>query len=149
MRRRHLLPLLLLLIEEDEAVEGRTRLQKLLFLTQKRLEEQGDPIEWGYSFRPYDYGPFAKALYSDVDQLRRRGFVEEREQRFDDNVIQYDYVLTKSGREYINEKLEEESLTKLIETARDIKKNFNDIPLRRLIDHVYSEYPEYTENSIL
>ena len=149
MKRRHLLPLLFLLIEEEEAVEGRTRLQKLLFLTQKELEDQGDPIEWGYPFRPYDYGPFAKELYSDLDQLRRRGFVEEREQYFDDNVIQYDYILTKNGREYINEELGKESSTKLIETAKDVKKEFNDIPLRRLIDYVYSEYPEYAENSIL
>lgn len=149
MRRRHLLPLVLLGVEDEEPVEGRTRLQKLMFLIQKRLEEQGEQLSWGYQFRPYDYGPFAKELYDDLDRLRRRDFVAEREQRLDDDVIQYDYVLTPKGEKCIRERLGEPHLEGLAETAEAVKDDFNDIPLQQLIDYVYSEYPEYAENSVL
>lgn len=149
MRRRQLLPLVLLGAEDEESVEGRTRLQKLMFLIQKRMEEQGDSLDWGYPFRAYDYGPFAKELYDDLDRLRRRGFIEEREQRLDDDVIQYDYVLTPKGREFVREELEERRPDGLAETAETVKDEFNDVPLQQLIDYVYTEYPEYAENSVL
>lgn len=149
MRRRQLLPLVLLGAEDEEPVEGRTRLQKLMFLIQKRMEEQGDPLDWGYPFRAYDYGPFAKELYDDLDQLRRRGFVEERERQLDDDVIQYDYVLTPKGREFVRKELEGRRPDGLAETAEAIKDDFNDVPLQQLIDYVYTEYPEYAENSVL
>jgi|AntDeeMinimDraft_4_1070355.scaffolds.fasta_scaffold00240_3 uncharacterized protein YwgA len=149
MRRRQLLPLVLLGAEDEEPVEGRTRLQKLMFLIQKRMEEQGDPLDWGYPFQAYDYGPFAKELYDDLDQLRRRGLVEEREQHLDDDVIQYDYVLTSKGREFVREELEDRRPDGLAETTEAIKDDFNDVSLQKLIDYVYTEYPEYAENSVL
>lgn len=149
MRRRQLLPLALLEVEDEKPVEGRTRLQKLMFLTQKRLDERGSQIDWGYPFLPYDYGPFAKELYDDLDWLRHRGLIKERERRLDDDVIQYDYILTSEGREVAKERLEDEGMSQLKETFEAVKKEFNDIPLQQLIDHVYSEYPEYAENSVL
>lgn len=149
MRRRQLLPLVLLGAEDEEPVEGRTRLQKLMFLIQKRMEEQGDPLDWAYPFRAYDYGPFAKELYDDLDRLRRRGLVEERERHLDDDVIQYDYVLTPKGREFVREELEGRRPDGLAKTAEAIKHDFNDVPLQQLIDYVYTEFPEYAENSVL
>jgi len=32
---------------------------------------------------------------------------------------------------------------------RAIKDDFNDVSLQKLIDYVYTEYPEYAENSVL
>lgn len=149
MRRRHLLPLVLLGVGDEAPVEGRTRLQKLMFLIQQRLEDQGGAIKWGYSFEPYDYGPFAKALYDDLDELQRRSLVKERERCLDDDVIQYDYVLTKDGGEYVREKLDNSHFDSLTITAESVKDEFNDMPLQQLIDYVYTEYPEYAENSVL
>jgi len=150
MTRRHLLPLVLLEAEDGDPIEGRTRLQKLMFLIQKRLEEHGEPIKWGYLFQPYDYGPFAKELYDDLDQLRRRGLVEERERHLDDDVIQYNYILTSKGENYVEEQFDgQEEIKKMSKAASCIKNSFNHIPLQQLIDHVYTEYPEYAENSVL
>jgi len=60
---------------DGEPIEGRTRLQKLVFLMQKRLEEAGeDPLQSDdYEFIPYDYGPFSKELYDDLDETIARG----------------------------------------------------------------------------
>lgn len=149
MRRRQLLPLVLLEAENEEPVEGRTRLQKLMFLLQKQFEEQGEPLDWGYPFRAYDYGPFAKELYDDLDQLRRRGFIEEREQHLDDDVIQYDYLLTDEGREFVQEELADRCPEGVAEIAESVKAEFNGVALQQLIDYVYTEYPEYAENSVL
>ena len=48
--------------------------------------------------------------------------------------------------EYLNKDAEMESI---VEEAEEIKKRFNQMPLPELIDEVYSEYPEYAENSVL
>lgn len=149
MRRRQLLPLVLLEAENEEPVEGRTRLQKLMFLTQKQFEEKGESLDWGYPFRAYDYGPFAKELYDDLDQLRRRGFIEEREQQLDDDVIQYDYLLTDEGQEFVQEELADRCPEGVAEIAESVKAEFNGVALQQLIDYVYTEYPEYAENSVL
>jgi len=57
--------------------------------------------------------------------------------------------LTPKGREFVREALEERRLDGLAETAGAIKDDFNDVPLQKLIDYVYTEYPEYAENSVL
>jgi len=151
MKRRHLLPLMLLSANEGEPVKGRTRLQKLIFLIQQRLEEEGSTVEWGYHFRPYDYGPFAKGIYDDIEQLHRRGYVTEKEDRLDqdDDVIQYDYALTDEGREALRQYATQEELSNLQEMTEQVKGRFNSIHLQELIDYVYTEYPEYAENSEL
>lgn len=151
MKRRHLLPLLLLNANEGESVKGRTRLQKLIFLIQQRLEEEGDTVEWGYHFRPYDYGPFAKGIYDDIEQLHRRGFVIEKEDRLDqeDDVIQYDYELTDEGKKALWQYAGRETLSEVKGMTEQVKEQFNSIHLQELIDYVYTEYPEYAENSEL
>jgi hypothetical protein len=40
-------------------------------------------------------------------------------------------------------------MTGIVEEAEEIKKKFNGMQLPELIDEVYSEYPEYAENSVL
>lgn len=67
----------------------------------------------------------------------------------DDDVIQYDYVLTSKGREFVREELEDRCPDGLAETTEAIKDDFNDVPLQKLIDYVYTEYPEYAGNSVL
>src|SRR2546426_12591221 len=59
------------------AAEGHTltpvQLQKALFLLGKRRpKDVGHPF---YHFRPYDYGPFDVAVYTDADQLADEGLV--------------------------------------------------------------------------
>jgi len=147
MKNRHDLPLSLLAAIGDSSIEGRTRLQKLLFLIQKRAESDSESgIEQGYEFIAYDYGPFSKEIYDDIERLSRRGLIKEDPKKLDDGVIKYDYKLTEKGEAIAAER---GLLDDLPEIFNEVIAEFGDEELDEIIDHVYSEYPEYAENSVL
>lgn len=79
--RLNRMDLLLLLLLADgnngpnEPIEGKTRLQKQLFLSQKKLKDH--KIDKPYSFRPYHYGPYCKDIYSDIALLEKDDVVKE------------------------------------------------------------------------
>ena len=63
----------------ERELEGRKKLQKLLFLVEHW--EKGRIVRslglTGYRFKVYYYGPFSKEVYDDLDLLRKRGLIEE------------------------------------------------------------------------
>lgn len=143
-------PLALLSALEGEEVQGATRLQKLVFLAQKGGLTD-DPIPEGgfdgpYSFDAYDYGPFCKELSQVVDRLVDKGLIEEREATTRSGNGRKDYIISESGRKTLEE-------ADLSPHARDVllgvKMLYNDTPLLKLIDDVYSDYERYTVNSKL
>ena len=147
MKHRHDLPLSLLAAIDDNPIEGRTRLQKLLFLIQKRAEREGDnSLEQKYDFVPYDYGPFAKEIYDDINKLAHRGLVEETAKELDDGVVKYNYKITEKGEAIAAERGLLDDLPQEIEAVIN---EFEDKELEEIIDYVYSKYPEYAENSII
>ena len=147
---RKLLPLALMYAGDGEPIEGRTRLQKLVFLMQKRLEEAGeDPLQADdYEFIPYDYGPFSKELYDDIDETMARGMVEGREENLGEDKVKYDYEIQKDGEQWVRDQFSKEEAQHVLELAEEIKGEYGDIYLSNLIDEVYSRYPKYAENSI-
>jgi len=146
---RKLLPLALMYAGDGEPIEGRTRLQKMVFLMQKQFEEAGvDPTQSAnYEFVPYDYGPFSKELYADLDDLTEHEMVESREEPIRDGT-KYNYEIQEAGREFIEQQIPKEEAQMIIEVAAEIKDEYNDVLLSDLIEDVYSEYPKYAENSI-
>lgn len=146
MLDKKLLPLTLAYANEGEAVEGRTRFQKMIFLAQKRLEKN-ESVE-NYEFIPYDYGPFSKELYDDIDELVDRGVVKERTKTIDGKK-KYFYELSKKGQEIIRPKLRDGNFKKIERTVEKIKSELNSMKLPKLLDKVYSKHPEYAENSVL
>lgn len=146
MKHRRDLPLSLLAAMGEDSIEGRTRLQKLLFLIQKRVEsDEVESLEQSYDFIAYDYGPFSKEIYEDIDQLAHRGLVREEKQRLDDGVIEYNYKLTEKGKAFVAER----GLEDVPDEFEAVIEQFGDENLNNIIDYVYSEYPDYTENSVL
>jgi uncharacterized protein YwgA len=130
-----------------EPVEGRTRLQKLLFLIQMRADEMDMELFDMYDFIAYDYGPFSKNIYDDIEYLDQRGFLRETPKQLDDGVIKYDYEITPKGKKYLRSEVEQSS--DIIGLINSVKSDFNDADLKNFIEYVYSEYPEYAENSVL
>jgi len=147
---RKLLPLALMYAGDGEPIEGRTRLQKLVFLMQKRLEEAGeDPLQSDdYEFVPYDYGPFSKELYDDLDDTIARGMVEGREEDLGEDKVKYDYEIQDQGKQWVGDQLSKEEAQRILELAEEIKDEYGEVNLSDLIDEVYSRYPKYAENSI-
>ena len=145
---RELLPLALLYAEDREEIQGRTRLQKLVFLTQNESAQAEERLPGKYNYVPYDYGPFARDLYDDLDRLKSRKVIVEDPEKMEDGKIKYDYRLGPQADEYLAQ-VPKEKFEATLELAQKIKSTWNGKELPDLLDYVYSEYPNYAENSVL
>lgn len=149
MIHRRLLPLALMYVNEDKPIEGRTRLQKMVFLMQKELEERSSAPTLDYEFIPYDYGPFSKDLYDDLDIMISQQFVDYIEEPLNSGNVKYVYELENNGKDLIeSEPIDGEALSEILQVAREIRARYGEMLLSKLIEFVYSEYPEYAERSV-
>lgn len=137
---RQILPLLLL-HSKNTPVNGRTRMQKLVFLIERKLNSNE------YHFIPYDYGPFSKELYKDIDDLISEKYIEETHEIFEGN-ISFKYRLTPDGKKLIRKLLQSPAIKKKLYIIEKVKSNYCYLNLHELIEKVYTEYPEYAQNSI-
>jgi uncharacterized protein YwgA len=145
---RQLLPLVLMDANDKQPIEGRTRLQKMVFLMQQEFAEKDESLPGEYQYIPYDYGPFAKKLYDDIDDLADRHVIDEDPETIEDGKVKYYYRLGRRGDDYLHEWSDAE-VKRVQKVAERIKRNYNEMPLPQLLDHVYTKYPEYAENSVL
>jgi uncharacterized protein YwgA len=145
---RQLLPLVLMDANDEQPIEGRTRLQKMVFLMQQEFAERDEPLPGEYQYIPYDYGPFAKKLYDDIDDLSDRHVIDEDPETIEDGKVKYYYRLGRRGDDFLHE-WPDSDVKRVRKVAERIKRDFNDMPLPQLLDHVYTQYPEYAENSVL
>ncbi|RDZ53390.1 hypothetical protein C5B91_20935 [Haloferax sp. Atlit-10N] len=148
---KRLIPLTLAFVGDENPIDGRTRLQKMVFVVQQELVNSGHLNENQlYEFFAYDYGPFSKELAEDIDQMIEARLLDEEEVEYDDDGnIKYLYNLEPDGRELVEQELTAKDVEKVVEKATQIKERFNgDLSLPEVIDEVYAEYPEYAENSV-
>lgn len=147
---RKLLPLALMYADDQEPVEGRTRLQKMVFLLQQELVEcdrMAEGLE--YEFIPYDYGPFSKELYDDLDTMIDEDLVDDTEEPLSSGEVKYVYEIEDEGEEVVDSQYaDEEEGAEILALAQEIKERYNDVLLSDLIEQVYSEYPHYAERSV-
>jgi uncharacterized protein YwgA len=116
----------------------------MVFLLQQEFEK----TEF-YDFEAYDYGPFSKGLYDDLDDLIERNLVEETREEFDEDKVYYEYKLTDVGQELIERLSDQEETQDIMVLSERLKQEINSKDLSVVLDRVYSEYPEYAENSVL
>jgi len=147
---RKMLPMALLDACEGDQIEGRTRLQKLVFLMEQELEDESAASldSPDYNFIAYDYGPFSKDLYDDLDSLEDDGLINMEEEDMADGKVKYSYQLTEEGRSWVRHQLFDESASTAHALAEDLASQYNGMLLSDLIDEVYAEYPEYAKNSV-
>ena len=136
----HILPLYLLSLSGGR-LRGRTRLQKLVFLTQKAV---GDKID--YDFRKAPYGPCSFELYDVMESLVRMGFVTEKTDATASGNKVIIYNLTNEGKKYLKYSLKAKMVSpKLKQSAKHVHKEFGDMPLVSLLDKVHKDYPHFVE----
>lgn len=148
MRSPKLLPLALLVLNGEEQIEGITRFQKLVFMAQKEIP---DIQTQKYSFDYYDYGPFSKELYDDIDRLVRNGYINRSIEKTGNGNEKHIYSITQKGSDYILQILERDSVQDdlAVEDLRQLKEEYNDMPILQLIRLIYNQHPEYAKNSKL
>lgn len=168
--------ILMLLLAADpsgsgqEAIQGTTRLQKLLFLVE---QEAGiKPTEGrDFDFTAFKFGPVSKELYDDLEKLENLGFLEakavaeaseseleeydlsfedlmgDEEQESKESLEERKFKLTKKGLEWLNAKIEPKVHEDVIEKIRKVRGKYGSFALSDLLYYVYSKYPKWTSAS--
>lgn len=126
----------------EEGFLSPAQLQKSLFLL-----KENKPSAVGkefYKFKPYNYGPFCKDIYSDTKQLESEGLI-----KFTRPIGKgwAGYSLTEEGKKRVGELIteaKEEDLKYLSEIVNWVRS----ISFKQLLTAIYQEYPKYKINSI-
>jgi len=142
----------------QSAIEGTTRLQKLMFVVEQTLATKT-------SFYAYNYGPFNEGIYDEAEALQVAGFMQGaapssttmptfEEMRSvvvhragstnGDNV----FVLTPKGHALAEElRRKDEHHEGVYEVVASVREEWDVPNLQDLVDRVYEEYPKFTEKS--
>lgn len=152
----------------QERIEGVTRLVKLIFLL---VNEGGfKEFEREYGFEAYDYGPWSSQVFDFTETIKELGLikVEEREltafEEKDFDLIETElnvsevpeikenkitiFSLTPDGvkvGEVIYKNLSNEER----ERVEAIKRRYNKMPLADLLRYVYARFPQFTIKSLI
>ncbi len=117
------------------------QIQKLLFLIDNEIPEWIDGPH--FDFKPYEYGPFDRMVYTIVESLHSAGNVNV------DRTGQYpQYALTPQGYRQgieVQGKMPTFASAYLVEAAVWIRT----LTFRQLLTAIYAEYPEMAVNSSL
>lgn len=120
------------------------QIQKALFLATRNLPDIVTEGE-GYSFQPYDYGPFDKGVYGDIWAMAQEE--ELAEVRGSAYGRWNEYRATEAGvsaGEAVLDRMsprEREYLTKISNWVRSLS-------FTQLVSAIYEAYPEMRKNSI-
>jgi len=115
----------------------RVRVMKCLFVISKRFTVQGEY----YKFRPYNYGPFDSAVYSDAEALAAQGLIEQQTGRY----VRYMALppaVERAGA--IAPALNPDFIAYL----REVRRWANGVDFSTLVKAIYEAWPETRVNSI-
>jgi len=116
--------------------------QKILFF----LDQKATSLIGGkrFDFKPYAYGPFDVAVYSDLEELANQGLVEIDHTP---GLGLRHYRLTPLGQAK-GESLQQELSNGAVDYMCRLSKWVRSLPFYRLIFAVYKEYPAMKVNSV-
>ncbi len=170
--------LLLLYLNDKKPIKGSIRLVKMMFLFEMEvvelLKKNGlDTENIQYGFYPYNFGPFSKDLYEQIELFKNIKFIREtnineqedmgeinfEETPFIDEIWQEEdyasdnkymqYKLDYKGIEFVDQEL----INKLNNGQKKLLENFKtqitSTPIKQILYYVYSKYPQFTKNSLI
>jgi uncharacterized protein YwgA len=118
------------------------QLQKALFLFGKQMP---NAVTSGfYDFLPYNYGPFSKEIYSDMECLRDKGLVEELAKP-DQNFPEYAISTAGAGQAV---QLRRELPVSATQYLDKLVKWVESQSFQNLLHAVYKAYPDFAVNSV-
>lgn len=145
-----------------EAMDGMTRLQKLLFVIEQRVSP-------GPHFYAYNYGPFDEAVHDAVNALRLAGFLgdstplsaapptfeemmrtaAERSGPREAKVPEV-FALTAKGHEAAERlRRSNRAYEALFARIAELRQEWDTPSLNELVNRVYAEWPQYAEKSLI
>ena len=133
--------IIIALINNLGIVNGRTRLQKILFLL-----ENEENLDSHIKFEKWQYGPYSNEISRIIDSLKEKNVILETV----NNTIRgesYFYIINPEKQpevDVIIQDLDAEALVKI----NNVIAKFGNMPLNQLLRYVYSRYPSWTVSSI-
>lgn len=127
-------------------IKSRQRMQKLVFLLDQELPD-GTTV---YSYKKYDYGPYASELNRDLQSLHDKGFINIEVTYTFGGSKRYTYHLLSDGEAAFSEVLAESDAFQTVhEHTATVFDEYGDLPVSNLIMEVRdSHYEEYFANSV-
>jgi uncharacterized protein YwgA len=120
------------------------QLQKILFLADRNLSKPQRKVDEFYAFDAYDYGPFSKEIYADMQRLAQDGLVQ---------------IDTAPGRSFKTYRPTELGIVKsrslmgqlepgVAQYITQLSTWARSLSFNALVSFVYQRYPEMKENSV-
>ena len=128
-------------------------------------------------FFAYNYGPFSKDIYEQLELFSSIKFIkinnlkakEElvevddwQEQPFENETVEsekdaeldedgkyFQYVIEKMGISFVKERILPNVSNDIIQLLTDFKKKINSLSPKAILKYVYTNYPDYTKNSVI
>lgn len=175
--------LLMLYLDDRKPIKSAVRLTKMMFLFNKEiaplLKKKGAEINEDTlpNFQAYNYGPFSKDVYEQIELFKSIGFVKVRDLNVSEEMDEVDdweekpfidelteqsigyenrrdgkfmqYELLKRGADYVQSKIEPRFIQDQIEVLTDFKNRINQTPIKAILRYVYAKYPDMTKNSLI
>lgn len=110
------------------------------------LSKEGPPeLRDLYAFAPYDYGPFDKHVYHDLDALERAGLIDATEAVGSNRRI---FRVTPRGERRCAEirKIGHPRAVKAIDETKEL---LSSMSFTRLLRYVYGRHPDFAAASIV
>jgi len=128
-----------LISEAGGEMRGKTRLQKLVFLSQKEFEGEFD-----FNFDKAPLGPLSYNLLNKVDELTELGLINRIEDKTDFGYKVFKYKITKEGENFLEfGKAKALISKKTIDANKKVINRYWKMNHVELLDYVHEKYPKF------
>lgn len=172
--------LTMLYLERQAPILGAIRLTKMMFIfdkeISKRLKHEGVDLTTPPKFFAYNYGPFSKDVYEQIELFRSIGFVDvedikaveemaevddweeapfinetiaQEKSHLNKNGKYYKYTLTALGMAYVEANIITVLTQEQIDFLSEFKRKIMHLSPKTILKYVYTNYPEYTSKSVI
>ena len=171
--------LMLLYLNQQKPILGAIRLTKMMFLFEKEiapiLKKTGVEVENLPGFIAYNFGPFSKDVYEQVELFKGIKFIQVTNIRADEEMAEvddleelpftdelnnrgyelnadgkyYKYQILNTGISFVESELLPNLTSEQIEVLEKFKSKINTLSPKQILKYVYTKYPEYAEKSLI
>ena len=121
------------------------QVQKLFFLMDENIADEMYGKQ--FAFEPYDYGPFDKAVYAELEALQEEGLVHITAHVSSTNMTGRSYSLTYAGQRH-GEKVIDQMPPFVQKYLKQLSEWVRNLSFAELVGAIYRAYPNMRENSI-
>ena len=136
-----LIPLYLIAMSGRQ-FRGRTRLQKLVFLAQKKLKDAID-----FEFAAAEWGPLSYKLYQATEKLRSLRMLKETTESTPSGKTVICFQVTDEGKKFFDFALAGHLLPTNVKRAIEaVQTEYGSLPVVNLVGLVHEKYPDYVDS---